>query len=96
MTPDDDGRGPRSKDEDKPPESEEEYAEAVTRHAKYLGIDPEIDAAYMWIAEEVGTTDSSEPASNWRQAYKLCQDSFDGNKHPRVAVGRRFYRFLMP
>lgn len=41
-------------EEDEPPVSEEEeYADAVTRHAKYLGIDPEIDAAYMWIAEEV-------------------------------------------
>lgn len=32
---------------------EEEYENAVRRHAKYLGIDPENDAAYMWIAEEV-------------------------------------------
>lgn len=32
---------------------EEDYADAVTRHAKYLGIDPERDAAYLWIAEEV-------------------------------------------
>lgn len=31
----------------------EEYMDAVTRHAKYLGIDPEKDATYMWIAEEV-------------------------------------------
>lgn len=31
----------------------EEYMDAVTRHAKYLGIDPENDSAYMWIAEEV-------------------------------------------
>lgn len=36
-----------------PPESEEDYVEAVTRHAKYLGMDPERDGAYMWIAEEV-------------------------------------------
>lgn len=44
------------KEEDKlPAESEEDYADAVTRHAKYLGIDPEIDAAYVWIAEEVST-----------------------------------------
>lgn len=35
---------------------EADYAEAVTRHAKYLGIDPEHDAAYMWIAEEVWDT----------------------------------------
>ncbi|CAM9413844.1 unnamed protein product [Ectocarpus sp. 4 AP-2014] len=35
-----------------PPESEEDYVEAVTRHAKYLGMDPERDGAYMWIAEE--------------------------------------------
>ncbi len=41
-------------EDDAPFVSEEEYADAVTRHAKYLGIDPEIDAAYMWIAEEVG------------------------------------------
>ncbi|CAN0088418.1 unnamed protein product, partial [Ectocarpus sp. 8 AP-2014] len=32
--------------------SEEDYVEAVTRHAKYLGMDPEGDGAYMWIAEE--------------------------------------------
>lgn len=29
------------------------YEEAVIRHAKYLGINPEKDAAYFWIAEEV-------------------------------------------
>ena len=26
---------------------EEDYQEAVTRHAKYLGIDPELDAEYI-------------------------------------------------
>lgn len=32
---------------------EADFREAVTRHAKYLGIDPDYDAGYMWIAEEV-------------------------------------------
>lgn len=31
----------------------EGYTDAITRHAKYLGIDPDKDAEYMWIAEEV-------------------------------------------
>lgn len=59
MAPDEDGEGqpPNTTqllDENEQPVSEEEeYADAVTRHAKYLGIDPEIDAEYMWIAEEV-------------------------------------------
>ena len=35
---------------------EEGYTDAVTRHAKYLGIDPKEDADYMWIAKEVSTT----------------------------------------
>lgn len=35
-------------------EDGEGYADAVTRHAKYLGMDPKRDAAYLWIAEEVG------------------------------------------
>ncbi|CAM9341411.1 unnamed protein product [Ectocarpus fasciculatus] len=43
-----------------PPESEEDYVEAVTRHAKYLGIDPESDGAYMWIAEEALNADVPE------------------------------------
>lgn len=59
LLPDDDRRSPEEEEggegEDGPPASEEDYADAVTRHAKYLGIDPEVDAAYMWIAEEVGT-----------------------------------------
>lgn len=41
-------------EEEEPEGEEEDYEEAVTRHAKYLGIDPELDAAYIWIAEEVG------------------------------------------
>lgn len=59
MAPDDDGDGQlptttQHMEEDEPPLGEEEdYADAVTRHAKYLGIDPETDAEYMWIAEEV-------------------------------------------
>lgn len=39
-------------------DEEEGYADAVTRHAKYLGIDPDHDAAYLWIAEEVRTSDA--------------------------------------
>lgn len=59
MAPDEDGEGQAPtttqlmEDGEPPVSEEEEYAEAVTRHAKYLGIDPEIDAEYMWIAEEV-------------------------------------------
>lgn len=30
-----------------------DYQDAVLRHAKYLGIDPEKDEAHLWIAEEV-------------------------------------------
>eukprot|EP00903_Cladosiphon_okamuranus_P008157 g7856.t1 len=41
-------------------EQEEDYADAVMRHAKYLGIDPEIDAAFMWIAEEALDADVPE------------------------------------
>lgn len=41
-------------EEGEPEAEEEDYEEAVTRHAKYLGIDPDLDAAYIWIAEEVG------------------------------------------
>lgn len=67
---DDEGRN-----EDKPPESEEEYADAVTRHAKYLGIDPEVDAAYMWIAEEVG---AYRELQLWQllRSYALSTTSF--------------------
>ena len=50
----DDGGGQSPGPDEEEEEGEEEYADAVTRHAKYLGIDPEVDAAYMWIAEEVG------------------------------------------
>ncbi|CAN0086933.1 unnamed protein product, partial [Scytosiphon promiscuus] len=39
---------------------EEDYADAVTRHAKYLGIDPVRDAAYVWIAEEALNADVPE------------------------------------
>lgn len=59
MAPDQDGEGkpPNTtqllEETEQPVSEEEEYADAVTRHAKYLGIDPEIDAEYMWIAEEV-------------------------------------------
>ncbi|CAM9245340.1 unnamed protein product [Ectocarpus sp. 12 AP-2014] len=51
---DDDEQLPTTKgaEDSAPPESEEDYVEAVTRHAKYLGMDPERDGAYMWIAEE--------------------------------------------
>ncbi|CAM9471127.1 unnamed protein product, partial [Ectocarpus sp. 8 AP-2014] len=51
---DDDEQLPTTKgaEDGAPPESEEDYVEAVTRHAKYLGMDPEGDGAYMWIAEE--------------------------------------------
>ncbi|CAM9340890.1 unnamed protein product, partial [Ectocarpus sp. 13 AM-2016] len=51
---DDDEKLPTTKEAEDgaPPESEEDYVEAVTRHAKYLGMDPERDGAYMWIAEE--------------------------------------------
>ncbi|CBJ27760.1 hypothetical protein Esi_0084_0059 [Ectocarpus siliculosus] len=51
---DDDEQLPTTKgaEDGAPPESEEDYVEAVTRHAKYLGMDPERDGAYMWIAEE--------------------------------------------
>lgn len=42
-------------DDDAGGAEEVDFAEAVTRHAKYLGIDPEHDAGYMWIAEEVWT-----------------------------------------
>lgn len=34
-------------------DDEDDYADAVNRHAKYIGIDPEEDVDYMWIAEEV-------------------------------------------
>lgn len=52
---DDGGRAPAGGLEEGEAEDEEEdYEEAVTRHAKYLGIDPDRDAAYIWIAEEVG------------------------------------------
>ncbi|CAB1120603.1 unnamed protein product [Ectocarpus sp. CCAP 1310/34] len=51
---DDDEQLPTTKgaEDGAPPESEEDYVEAVTRHAKYLGMDPERDGTYMWIAEE--------------------------------------------
>lgn len=53
MAPLEDGDG--GVEEGEPEGGEEDYADAVTRHAKYLGIDPEADAAYIWIAEEVST-----------------------------------------
>lgn len=52
-TEDDKGAARAEVEEGEPEAEEEDYEEAVTRHAKYLGIDPELDAAYIWIAEEV-------------------------------------------
>lgn len=49
-----------SKDGD--PEDQEDYADAVTRHAKYLGIDPGRHSEYLWIAEEVR---EREPREGW-------------------------------
>ncbi|CAN0312878.1 unnamed protein product [Pylaiella littoralis] len=66
MAPNEDGEGQAPtttqlmEDGEPPVSEEEEYAEAVTRHAKYLGIDPEIDAEYMWIAEEALDADVPE------------------------------------
>lgn len=45
-----------SGEEGGPMDDEEDYADAVNRHAKYIGIDPKEDADYMWIAKEVRAT----------------------------------------
>eukprot|EP00904_Undaria_pinnatifida_P002036 jgi/Undpi1/11833/HiC_scaffold_4.g01532.m1 len=58
MAPLEDGDG--GVEEGEPEGGEEDYADAVTRHAKYLGIDPEADAAYIWIAEEALNADVPE------------------------------------
>lgn len=52
-TEDDEGRSLAQSLVEGGPENEEDYEDAVARHAKYLGIDPEHDTDYMWIAEEV-------------------------------------------
>ncbi|CAM9657425.1 unnamed protein product, partial [Discosporangium mesarthrocarpum] len=47
--------GDSTNDEDSP----DDYADAITRHATYLGINPN-DKKYLWIAEEALNADVPE------------------------------------
>lgn len=62
------GRAAAKRSDERDQEGEGDYADAVVRHAKYLGIDPKHDARYTWIAEEVCTrTSTSESIQPYLQ-----------------------------
>ena len=82
---------------DKEQMTESELQEAILEHAKFLGMDPVLDAAFLWIAEESLTAPLPE---GWQQAeaddgtlYHFNPDTGESLwEHPLDEVYRQKFR----